>query len=118
MHCGLVSKHIFSCTIYDHPRVLFVSVNRYTLSSSYARARKDCRKIRMDEVMELYGQRYRLGGIITHLGASVDSGHYTACVERNGALYTCSDSVVQKTKSFPSQSFDVYLLFYIKESGS
>ena len=110
--------NIFSCTVYDHPRVLLVLVDRYTQSSSYARSRRDCRKIVVENVLELHGQRYILGGMIMHLGTSVNSGHYIACVERGGILYSCNDLVVRRMDSFPLQSCDAYLLFFIKELGS
>ena len=110
--CNSVNKHIFSSTVYDHPRVLFILVDRYTLSSSYSRSRRDCRKIGLENTLDLHGQRYRLSGIINHLGTCVDSGHYIACVERSGTLYTCNDSLVHKINSFPKQSSDVYLLFF------
>ena len=64
---------------YDHPRVLMVLVDRYTQSSSYSRSRRDCRVIEMDNILDLHGQRYKLSGIVKHLGTSVDSGHYIGC---------------------------------------
>ena len=91
-----------------------VLVDRYTQSSSYSRSRRGCRAIEMDDILELHGQRYKLSGIVKHLGTSVDSGHYIACVERKGSLYICNDSVVHKIKNFPKQSFDVFLLFFLK----
>ena len=117
-HCNSVNKHILSCTVYDHPRVLLVLVDRYTQSSSYSRSRRDCREIKMENILDLHGQRYKLSGIVKHLGTSVDSGHYIACGERNGSLYTCNDSVVHRIKNFPEQSCDVYLLFFLKYFGS
>ena len=100
--------------------MLLVLVDRYTQSSSYARSRslRDSRKIVVENVLELHGQRYILGGMIMHLGTSVNSGHYIACVERGGILYTCNDSVVHRIDSFLLQSCDAYLLFFIKELGS
>ena len=68
----------------------------------------------MDNILDLHGQRYKLRSIVKHLGTSVDSGHYIACVERNGSLYTCNDSVVLRIKNFTEQSCDVYLLFFLK----
>ena len=102
--CGSITEHIFSFTIFNHPRVLFVLVSRYKFSDTYARARKDCSRMVINDFIELHGQRYTLGGIITHEGASVNSGHYTACVEKEGVLYTCSDSVGPRISCFPSQS--------------
>ena len=88
VNCGSITKQIFSFTIFDHPRLLFVLISRYKFSDSYARPRKDCSRMVINDFIELHGQRYTLGGIITHEGASVNSGHYTACVEREGVLYT------------------------------
>ena len=72
----------------------------------------------LDSILDLHEQRYKLSGIVKHLGTSVDSGHYIACVERNGSLYTCNNSVVHRIKNFPEQSCDVYLLFFLKYFGS
>ena len=117
-NCDSVQKHVSSCIVYDHPRVLMVMVDRYTESSSYSRSRRDCREIKIENILDLHGQRYKLSGIVKHLGTSVDSGHYIACVERNGSLYTCNDSVVHRIKNFPEQSSEVYLLFFLKYFGS
>ena len=118
LNCNSLCKHIISCTVYDHPRVLLVLVDRYTMSASYARSRRDCRKIKVASTLDLHGQKYKLGGIIMHLGTSVDSGHYIACVQRQGDLYICNDSVVHKVKSIPQQSGDAYLLFFIKDNSA
>ena len=72
----------------------------------------------MDDELDVHGQRYKISGSVKHLGTSVDSGHYIACVERNGSWYTCNDLVVHRIKTFPEQSCDVYLLFYLKYFGS
>ena len=74
--------------------------------------------IEMDNILDLHGQRYKLSGIVKHLGTTVDSGHYIACEEGNGSLYTCNDLVVHRIKNFPEQSCDVYLLFFLKYFGS
>ena len=91
-----------------------VVVERYAESFSYSRIRKDCRVIGMPDELDLHGQRYRLGGIMEREGESTDSGHYFACVHRKSNLYKCCDSVVHRIKSFPEQSCEVYLLFFIK----
>ena len=56
--------------------------------------------------------------MVRHLGTSVVSGNYIACVERSGSIYICNDSVVYRNESFPEQSCDVYLLFFTKYFGS
>ena len=116
--CGSVNKQIFSCTIYDHPRVLLIFIDRYTQFSPYMESRRDCGNMLIENVLELNGQIYRLGGIIMHLGTAVNSGHYIACVERGGILYICNDSVVHPIESFPLQSCEAYMLFFFKQLGT
>ena len=77
-------------------------VERYAQSFLYSRSRKDCRAIGVADELDLHGQRYRLGGIVEHEGASTDSGHYFASVQNyNGNLYKCCDSTVHMINSFP-----------------
>ena len=118
VHCNSVTKHINSTTIYDHPRVLIVLVDRYAVSSLYARPIRDSRKVVVDNILDMHGQRYELGGIIIHLGTSVNSGHYISCVVIHGEWYICNDSMIQKVKSLPEKSGDAYLLFFIKQQST
>ena len=41
--------------------------------------------------------RYSLCGIITHLGSSMDTGHYVAEIIHDSSWYKCDDSIVRKT---------------------
>ena len=118
LHCNSENRHLISRTVYDHPRVLLVLVDRYTQSSSYARHRRNCSKLGLKYTLDLHGERYKLAGTIKHLGTSVSSGHYIACVWRHNTWYICNDSVVQKMESLPEQCGDTYLLFFIKQFGS
>ena len=77
--------------------------------------RRNCSILGLKYSLNLHGQNYRLGGIIKHLGASVSSGHYIACVLKDDNWYSCNDSRVQKIESLPEQCVDSYLLLFIKQ---
>ena len=117
-HCNSVCKHFISCTIYDHPRVLFLLIDRYTQSSSYARARRDLGRIFVEHDINLFGNKYELSGIVLHLGTTVNSGHYIAYIKRDGYWFICNDTNVQSVKSLPDPSGEAYLLFYTKHNGA
>ena len=93
-------------------------MDRYAVSSLYARPIRDCRKVGVDNNLDLHGQGDELGGIMIHLGTSVNSGHYISCVVIQGEWYICNDSLIQKVKSLPENSGDAYLLFFIKQQST
>ena len=63
--------------------------------------------------------KYKLIGVITHLGESGDSGHFIAHCKSpiDGEWYTYNDAIVSKTDDFQKKIIDFgmpYLLFYQK----
>ena len=63
--------------------------------------------------------KYKLIGVITHLGESGESGHFIAhCLSPiNGKWYTYNDSIVKEIGDFQKEIIDLgipYLLFYQK----
>jgi ubiquitin carboxyl-terminal hydrolase 22/27/51 len=56
--------------------------------------------------------RYRLVGIINHMGTHVSSGHYTAHVFLNGEWWNANDSEIFKLKSLSHESRKATMLFY------
>ena len=114
IYCDSISNHNTSCTVFDHPRILLVFLDRHTFSSSHRRARRNNGKITVDTRIDFSGTTYELRGIINHLGASVTSGHYTAFVYRNNAWYECDDARIQKLETLPNPSSNAYLLFYTR----
>ena len=66
-----------------------------------------------------FGSKYKLIGVITHIGESSMSGHFIAyCKEPiNGKWYKYNDAIVNEVKDFKSEVIDFampYLLFYQK----
>ena len=63
---------------------------------------------------------YNLYGVSEHIGATANSGHYTATVRNciDGQWYRCNDSHVGLTSGEASITGGAYLLFYQRAKGS
>ena len=101
--------------VYDHPRVLFILIDRYTQSSVHATPRRDCRTVSLKNTLNFQGRIYKLSCIIQHMGITLDSGHYIAWVKRNESWYVRNDRLVQMIRSLPDHSGNAYMLFYKKQ---
>ncbi|MEM7174149.1 MAG: ubiquitin carboxyl-terminal hydrolase family protein [Bacteroidota bacterium] len=56
---------------------------------------------------------YDLIGVVNHIGATTENGHYTACVKSvDNHWYTISDSQVEKTDPDTLATRDTMILFY------
>lgn len=53
---------------------------------------------------------YRPTAIISHIGSSINTGHYVCHVNRNGHWYTFNDSKVLRNNSIPTGNGYIYLL--------
>lgn len=59
-------------------------------------------------------KRYVLSGAVFHHGTSLHEGHYTAILRKNGKFYRANDGIISEC-SWPRNSKDLYLLFYIEK---
>jgi hypothetical protein len=60
-----------------------------------------------------YGYSYQLTGVVVHLGSTLRSGHYVACVRAaNGLWYLCDDEEVRQMPLDAVLQQQAYMLFY------
>ena len=70
----------------------------------------------INNFLETKGNKYKLIGVIEHLGQSGESGHFIAnCKHFNGEWYIFSDSSIHPTQKEYKQYGVPYLLFYRRE---
>lgn len=63
--------------------------------------------------IEINGEKYDFNGAIFHKGSSFKAGHYTAILRRETHLFKADDKKIESCR-WPSNSKDVYVLFYSK----
>ena len=69
----------------------------------------------IDETISLYGDSFKLHGIIYHHGIHLNTGHYTSSVDINGTWFTFDDSVVSNGVSLSCTNNDhtvPYIVMY------
>ena len=70
----------------------------------------------INDYLETKGNKYKLIGVIEHLGQSGETGHFIAnCKHFNGEWYIFSDSTIYPTKNNYNKYGIPYLLFYRRE---
>jgi len=70
----------------------------------------------INDYLETKGNKYKLIGVIEHLGQSGETGHFIAnCKHFNGEWYIFSDSSIYPTKNNYNKYGIPYLLFYRRE---
>ena len=70
----------------------------------------------INNYLETKGNKYKLIGVIEHLGQSGESGHFIAnCKHFNNEWYIFSDSSIYPTKNKYNKYGTPYLLFYRRE---
>ena len=71
----------------------------------------------MPPVVEMQQYRFRLLGIIDHLGCSANSGHYTSTLFRNDSSFHCNDQVITESAGVTGgYSSTVNMVFYVLSS--
>ncbi|KAF4676789.1 ubiquitin-specific protease ubp2 [Perkinsus chesapeaki] len=126
-HCD-ECKADTSCTrsteiVSEMPPCLVVHIWR----DMYLTGMKDTTYVSFDRYLKTFEtadgkQRYRLTGVVEHLGYSLNSGHYVAYVARDDGpdggqeqWYFCSDSVVEPISYEEVATKNAYMLFYVLE---
>ena len=70
----------------------------------------------INDYLETKGNKYKLIGVIEHLGQSGETGHFIAnCKHFNGEWYIFSDSTIYPSKNNYNKYGIPYLLFYRRE---
>ena len=103
--------HIESKQILQPPKYLIIIVNRITYSNN--RITKN--KSRMPLYLYIKGDPYKfsLQASVDHHGYSMNSGHYTASINRRGKTFHCNDDKITEchiTDTYNSST--AYILLY------
>ena len=96
-----------------YPQCLVVTLKRFVYTSN-GRCRKNNTLVGISKRVQFYNRTYTLVGICNHYG-SLEGGHYTADIRKNGKWYNCDDSAIDKYHSsndIPIQN--AYILFYVQ----
>ena len=115
MVCHRNTKHTDSHIWVSPPQSLVLFINRLV----YMRGRsvKQHIPIAVQPVVEMQQYRFRLLGIIDHLGCSANSGHYTSTLFRNDSSFHCNDQVITESAGVTGGfSSTVYMMFYVLSS--
>ena len=138
-YCPNCRKHVCALkliALWTIPDVLILHLKRFTFdtcmsSGSMLRSKVD-NKVEfpinhLDLTKIVLGPKdpsappiYNLFGVSEHIGATANSGHYTATVRNSmdGQWYRCNDSHVGLTSGEASITGGAYLLFYQRAKGS
>ena len=111
--CHLQNMQNIINNIQEHPRILMLQINRFSVSSAHQRNRKNNQPFAIQDKVRFGLVDYNLFGVIEHHGVSVDGGHYTCFVLHGQHWYMCSDTAVSKVV-LPCDSKNAYLLFFKK----
>jgi len=95
-------------SVLDTPGVLLIQLERFQRSG-----KKVTQTMTVPFILRFQGFDFSLVAVINHHG-SVESGHYTACINGNNQWFSCNDHSVTSIDSGNVASPHNYLLFYIK----
>ena len=94
--------------------MLLIQINRFSVSNSHGRPRKNNHPFGIYENIKLGLINYTLLGLIEHHGVFIDSGHYVSYIRQSNKWYHCDDKHITETNLL-TLSNNVYLMFYAKE---
>jgi len=75
------SEHSITFKIIEHPKYIFVSLNRFNIDYNNNSFQKNNKRIDMDFETDIFGKKYRLKGFIKHDGG-IYGGHYYTYARR------------------------------------
>ena len=113
--CHRNTNHTDSHIWVSPPQCLILSINRLV----YRRGRsvKYHTPTVVQPVVEIQQYRFRLLGIIDHLGCSANSGHFTSTLFRNDSSCHCNDQVITESADVTGgYSSTVYMMCYVLSS--
>lgn len=108
--CGVLNQCCKSSEILRWPRVLLIHINRIRIES-YGRPYKDNSAVRVDEVLENNGRKYRLCSYCVH-GGEINSGHYVAYRRSSPKTFQYISDSDSRLVSINNLSDQPYLLLY------
>ncbi|KAF8213211.1 hypothetical protein K438DRAFT_1956624 [Mycena galopus ATCC 62051] len=122
--CKIPTPHTKEFLIYETPAILAVQYKRYRVVATVTAKGKDPTFV-ADRISKkithpfhlplLVGDttaEYELYGLVSHIGASLECGHYTATfVDASNSWVHASDEIVVPT-TVPSGDTDTYIVFY------
>ena len=114
-HCKVSHVQNVSTKIQDFPRILLLQINRFSVSHTHNRVRKNTHSSTFYTNVRFGLKSYTLFSFIEHLGVSPEAGHYTCCICTKSKCFSCNDSRVCVSK-LPVSSPNVYLLMYLKDT--
>ena len=89
------------------PSVLLLHLKRFVLTDKGYR--KNHAVVKLPEFFMMYRDRYRIIGSVNHLGATMNSGHYTANIHAD-QWKCCNDMEISVRGHLKEHSSDAYLL--------
>ena len=119
-NCGLMAKMEHSKHLTTAPKILIILLNRGIGNQFKIRLEFSTELDLTKYISQKTGNiKYKLIGVITHLGESGEGGHFIAhCLSPiDNKWYTYNDSFVSETENFQKNIIDFgmpYLLFYKK----
>ena len=118
--CHKMSNAVYNSYLTTAPKILILLLNRgvgiqFKIKLEFTTELDISKYILNKKENEIF--RYKLIGVITHLGESGEGGHFIAHCSSpvDGEWYTYNDSIVKKIDDFQKQIIDLgmpYLLFY------
>jgi ubiquitin carboxyl-terminal hydrolase 8 len=138
-YCPNCRRHVCALkliALWTIPDILILHLKRFTfdtcmLSGGMLRSKIDNKvefpinnldltKIMLGPIDPAAPPIYNLFGVSEHIGATANSGHYTATVRNSvdGQWYRCNDSQVGLTSGEASITGGAYLLFYQRAKGT
>lgn len=64
-----------------------------------------------NEVVSINKKLYKVSSVIFHHGQSIEHGHYTNMIYKNGIWFKVSDTLIQSNALWPENVKDVYMIF-------
>ena len=107
--CQQLAAHNCSLKLMQSPKILIIILKRFDNS-----LRKITRKIEGSEVLSLENYEFDLASIITHLGTTINSGHYINTIPSGTFCKIVSDMDIRKGK-LKNQFPEGYIYFYVKQ---
>ena len=117
-HCHQMSNAEYFSTLTTNPKILILLLNRgvgiqFKIKLEFTTELDISRFVNFNDK----SRKYKLIGVITHLGESGAGGHFIAhCLSPvDGEWYTYNDAIVSKCDNFKKNIIDLgmpYLLFY------
>ena len=121
-YCRLTCNSMMQTTLTVGPEILIVILNR-GVGIEFKIKLNFCEDLNLENFIEhkVTGAKYKLIGVITHLGDSDMSGHFVAfCKDPiTKTWYRFNDAIVDPVENFQKEVIDFampYLLFYQKDN--